>query len=69
MQGNLLLNLIHTVGTATVIDMARPYAPERHFRAAFSNNCDACGEIASNPPLRAAVESLLEDLQASHGRP
>jgi hypothetical protein len=67
MERDLLLNLIHQVGTATVIDMARAYAPAARFPSAFSNNCDACGELARNDDLRGAVRALLADLQAGHG--
>jgi len=64
MERNLLLNLIHSVGTVTVIDMARGYAGGAPIRNAFSNNCDACGELALNPALRGAVDALLQDLHA-----
>jgi Radical SAM superfamily len=66
MQGHLLLNLIHSVGTVTVIDMARAYAPGQEFRCSYSNNCDACGELARNAGMQHAVQALLADLETSH---
>lgn len=59
---NLLLNIIATYGPWLLLKLAEEFDPSIPFPREYVSTCSICGEISSNPRLRAAVAHVLQDL-------
>ncbi|MCB9650925.1 MAG: radical SAM protein [Deltaproteobacteria bacterium] len=62
LRGNLLFNMIASVGPNSLIEMVKERWPGTLTRGDYVFNCEACQEISRNPTLKKRIGQLLREL-------